>query len=110
MTVYVDDMAARFGRMIMCHMVGDTEAELHEMADRIGVRRQWFQGDHYDIAKSKRALAIIAGAVEVTQHQLGCMRLMQRREGLDRLPSPDVAEVWQQARIADAASKREAGR
>lgn len=75
MTVYVDNMHAlpmgRFGRMKMSHMVADTLAELHEMADTIGVARRWYQGPpktrhpHYDIAMSKRALAIAAGAVEV---------------------------------------------
>jgi hypothetical protein len=58
MTVYVDDMRARYGRMVMCHMVADTEAELHAMADRIGVARRWYQGDHYDVCLAKRALAL----------------------------------------------------
>jgi hypothetical protein len=65
MSVYVDDMRAPYGRMIMCHMVADSLDELHAMADRIGVARKWFQGDHYDIALSKRAIAIAAGAIEV---------------------------------------------
>lgn len=69
--VYVDDMRAPFGRLIMCHMVADTEAELHAMADRIGVDRKWYQYPrksrypHYDIALSKRALAVQAGAKEI---------------------------------------------
>lgn len=71
MPVYVDDMKARFGWMVMCHMVADTTDELHAMADRIGVARKWYQGlpktchPHYDIAFSKRALAVAAGAVEI---------------------------------------------
>ncbi|MGH6753372.1 MAG: DUF4031 domain-containing protein, partial [Bradyrhizobium sp.] len=64
MTVYVDDMRARFGRMVMCHMLADTEAEIHAMAARIGVARKWYQGDHYDIALSRRAIAVSLGAVE----------------------------------------------
>jgi hypothetical protein len=54
--------------MIMCHMLADSLDELHEMADRIGVQRKWFQAKnvpHYDICKSKRALAVKYGAVEI---------------------------------------------
>jgi hypothetical protein len=71
MTVYVDDMKAGYGRMVMCHMVADTESELHAMADKIGVDRKWYQYPHksryphYDIAMSKRALAVAAGAQEI---------------------------------------------
>jgi len=76
MTVYVDDMKAPFRGMIMCHMIADTTGELLDMADKIGVRRKWIQYDpsdrhqHFDIALSKRALAVKAGAVEVTQFEL----------------------------------------
>jgi len=60
--VYVEEAKYLFGRMVMCHMLADTSAELHEMADRIGIARKWFQRDasapHYDICKSKRALAV----------------------------------------------------
>ena len=71
MTVYVDDMKAKYGRMIMCHMVADTEEELHAMADLIGVDRKWYQYPHksryphYDIALSKREIAVAAGALEI---------------------------------------------
>ena len=70
MSVYVDRARNGFGRMVMCHMIADTPDELHAMADAIGVARKWFQATpkasfwHYDIAKSKRALAIVAGAVD----------------------------------------------
>jgi hypothetical protein len=77
-TVYVDDMRATLRRMIMCHMIADTAAELHAMADRIGVARRWHQGDHYDIAQSKRKLAVAAGAVEVGQRTLAAMAYLQR--------------------------------
>ena len=83
MTVYVDDMQAPFGRMKMCHMVADTTAELLEMADRIGVARRWIQKagtahEHFDIAMSKRRLAVAAGAVEIDRRQLaGILRAKQ---------------------------------
>lgn len=60
MTVYVDDMylypIGQFGRMKMSHMIGDSDHELHAMARRIGIARRWYQGDHYDVAMTKRAL------------------------------------------------------
>ena len=40
MSVYVDDMAAPYGHMVMYHMVGDTDDELHAIADKIGVARR----------------------------------------------------------------------
>ena len=64
----------------MCHMVADTEEELHDMADEIGVARKWYQGDHYDICLSKRKLAVEAGAVEVTRRELGRIVMEQRRK------------------------------
>lgn len=99
MTVYVDDMRARFGRMVMCHMLADTDEELHAMADRIGVARRWHQApprhdSHYDIALSKRALAIAAGAVPITWRQLGCMAARRRKTG--QLGDPASAEAWVQ--------------
>ena len=76
MSVYVDNMRASFGRMVMCHMIADTEDELLAMADRIGVARRWHQypgtpRSHFDIALSKRALAVAAGAKEITWRELG---------------------------------------
>lgn len=78
MAVYVDAAANGYGRMKMCHMLADTRAELDAMADRIGVSRKHYQHPmdpkvsfpHYDICKSKRALAIKAGAVEVDRRQI----------------------------------------
>ena len=70
MSVYVDRGRNGYGRMLMCHMIADAPDELHAMADRIGVARRWFQLPpkasfwHYDIAQSKRILAIAAGAID----------------------------------------------
>lgn len=88
MPVYVDDYRARYGRMIMCHMLADTEDELHAMADRIGVARKWFQGDHYDICQEKRALAVQAGAREITKRRAvqirSALRVEQAYQALSR--------------------------
>ena len=99
--VYVDDMheteLGRFGRMRMCHMIADSDDELHAMADRIGVQRKWFQKPgterrHYDIATSKRALAVKAGAVEISMRQ--CSTMVARRRATGELGSPEDAERW----------------
>lgn len=78
MSVYVDDMhttpMGSLGRMKMCHMIADSTDELLAMADKIGVQRKWIQylgthREHFDIAMSKRALAVSAGAVEITYRE-----------------------------------------
>ena len=69
MTVYVDDVRHRFGRLVMCHMWADTVDELHAMASSLGLRRSWFQQtpkaswEHYDVSLAVKARAIAAGAV-----------------------------------------------
>ena len=72
--VYVDNMEAPFGRMIMCHMYADSIFELHIMARNIGINKKWFQDKsgfpHYDICKSKKALAVRLGAKEITAREL----------------------------------------
>jgi hypothetical protein len=88
MSVYVDDMRARFGRMVMCHMIADASEELHAMAARIGVARRWVQDEgmhreHYDVSLGARREAVKLGAVEVTQMQLGRI-LRSRRPPLDQ--------------------------
>lgn len=91
MSVYVDDMylypMGRFGRMKMSHMVADTEAELYEMADKIGIARKWVQHKgqgrdriHFDVAMSARAAAVAAGAIEMTMRDLAMMRRRWREE------------------------------
>ena len=84
MTVYVDDMCdspmGAFGRMKMSHMIADSDEELHAMADRIGVARRWFQDDHYDICKSKRARAFELGAKAVTMRELGHILCAKRKQ------------------------------
>lgn len=72
MAVFVNGLfrGPGFGRWAM---FADTEAELHAMADRIGIGRRWFRGNHYSVCRSKRARALAAGAVELTQLQLGAM-------------------------------------
>lgn len=109
MTVYVDDMKANFGRMVMCHMIADTEEELHAMAARIGVARKWYQGDHYDIALSKRQMAIVFGAREITWPQAGAMMAIRRETGVlgDPATALDIRRAVFAARREARLAKRE---
>lgn len=97
MPVYVDDMRASFGRMIMCHMIADTKAELISMASRIGVNTKWIQhmdsyDEHFDISLTKRAEAVKLGAIEITWRQSGAMIARKREEGI--LGRPEESEDW----------------
>lgn len=110
MTVYVDDMylypVGRFGRMKMSHMIATSTAELLAMADRIGVQRRWLQhagqpGEHFDIAVSKRALALEHGATAITYRQCGMMTAL-RRAGAE-MGDPATAEARLRALKAERA-------
>lgn len=93
MTVYVDSAKNRYGRMLMCHMLADTEAELHSMADRIGVSRHWFQGHgtpHYDLCQTKRTLALQYGAVEIGRREVVALA---RRLRAARAPEEEWLEI-----------------
>lgn len=76
MAVYVDTLL-NFGwsKGASCHMFADTEEELHAMADKIGLKRSWFQNQpdelypHYDLVASKRKLAVQNGAVELGRNE-----------------------------------------
>ncbi len=86
MPVYVDDMEAKYSRMIMCHMVADTLEELHDMAEKIGVPKKWYQGPpvtrrpHYDICMSKKKNALELGAIQITMRET-----IQIIDGMERI-------------------------
>lgn len=93
MTVYVDRARNRLGRMLMAHMLADTEEELHAMAERLGLRREWFQNHrmpHYDLCQAKRAKALELGAVEIDRRKVVAL-IRRYRAGLtldDSAPPP----------------------
>ncbi len=109
MVVYVDDMflipMGRFGRMKMSHMIADTEEELHKMADAIGLKRRWYQGDHYDVSMVMRGKAIELGAVAVTMRTVAYMA-MNKKMGYP-MGTPETAEMIANARRADAKKQKE---
>lgn len=90
MSVFVDPLLPRGwkmrGRAIKSsHLFTDGDlAELHELAQCIGLRREWFQQHprlpHYDVTPSRRAAAVAAGAREVDSRE--SIRIMRARTGL----------------------------
>ena len=68
-------------------MMADTDEELHEMALKIGMKLEWFQckprapwQNHYDVTKSKRALAVKSGAIETDIYELAALMERKRLE------------------------------
>jgi hypothetical protein len=69
--VYVDklrDWGWKLGPS--CHLIADSNEELHAFAARLGLRRSWFQpsasGPHYDLTAGRRATAVRLGALELS--------------------------------------------
>lgn len=93
MAVYVDDLrvahsqepqarraGARQGHR-WCHMMADTEQELLAFAERLGLKREWYQGDHFDLLPSRRSRAVALGAIEVSSRDLVALRRRNRPAG-----------------------------
>jgi hypothetical protein len=93
MTVYVDEPNKPYGRMLMCHMMADSSSELIRMAVSIGVNPKWIQDkgsyrEHFDIAKSKREMAIAKGAIAITNRDMGRYSIA-KRNGFKWRPGDD---------------------
>jgi len=70
--------------MIMCHMLADTVDELHAMADKIGLKREWYQPKsipHYDVCQAKRRLAIKNGAHIIKNGKEYCVLISKIKYG-----------------------------
>lgn len=69
-----------------CHMAPDsgiTWEEFHCFARYIGLKRAWFQGDHYDLTPKRKVDALSAGALDV-----GPREFMSRRKRIRRGKNP----------------------
>ncbi len=73
MSVYVDGAMIPWRRGKWSHMTADTTDELHAFANKIGLRREWFQDNpdhpHYDVTKSRRQDAIKLGAIPLDRRE-----------------------------------------
>ena len=112
MTVYVDDAAiqATVGRhqSRWSHLTADTRDELHAFAERLGLRREWFQPGnksglakpgsfsaeawHYDLTANKRLQAIRLGAEAVTSARMNEIILARSPATLARKQARAAAE------------------
>jgi hypothetical protein len=81
---------ARNGHL-WCHLMADSLEELHAFAARLGLKREWFQGDHYDLIPRRREHAVRLGALEVPARRLVEIR-RKLRVPPPRLPSAPDAE------------------
>jgi hypothetical protein len=73
-TILVDSLI-QYGTRQWCHLASDLTDqagvdELNAFADRIGLKREWFQNrkflPHYDLQPNLRRRAVQAGAIEVS--------------------------------------------
>jgi hypothetical protein len=115
MPVYVDHQKAKYGRMIMCHMLADSIPELLEMVDKLNLNRRHFQPwshPHFDISLGYRAKAVEMGAVEVSRKELvGVMKNYRafvkisndEREIL--VAATQASDMWKK-RVRDSAELR----
>jgi hypothetical protein len=93
MAVYVDWLCKHgwrhYGKPVeSCHLLADTLDDLHAFAEKIGLRRAWFQNGsapHYDLVSSRREAAVKAGAVELTR---ATFRDAYRRAQASRVAPP----------------------
>ncbi|HEY3482236.1 MAG TPA: DUF4031 domain-containing protein [Streptomyces sp.] len=108
MTVYVDNFGtpARVGGLNArwSHLIADSREELHAFAERLGLKRAWFQDPvvngkprprpgsrgaenwHYDVTESKRRLALKLGAQPIEWRDLPAVieaRVARAAEGRD---------------------------
>lgn len=104
MTVYVDDLQAwgwkMHGREVQsCHMFCDQVDlnELHALAQKIGLKRAWFQdkrtAPHYDLVPSKRMAALAAGAVAVSRRKAVDLWRARREAVTAYVPALSAAQV-----------------
>lgn len=67
---------------LSCHMYADDVRELHRLAKKIGLKRDWFQDarlKHYDLTENKRKLAMKHGAKEKSfRHMVKYMRKIRK--------------------------------
>lgn len=107
MTIWIDPPAWPAHDRLWSHLVSDVSvAELQEFADRMGIPRRAFEGDHYDVPQELYADLLAAGARPTTTAHLlqlldsARLRLRKRtgEKGIGRVldvrfPDGSIADV-----------------
>ena len=94
-----------------CHLATDGDfAELHAFAAGLGLRRSWFQRDHYDLPPHGRIAALAAGAEAVPTGEL-LLRMSGPRgdRARRRAHAPDGGVTWLQGAAGPAVLRYPAG-
>ena len=88
MACYVDSVRSYPGSGLryseFCHLLADSRAELHAMADSLGIPPRFFQDHpwrwHHDLPAHLRDRAVELGAMEVGMHEVGALLRRRRAE------------------------------
>ena len=76
MAVYVDDAIWHWHGRKWCHLLADSEEELHRFAVSLGIPLALYQGPprtskpHYDLTAWERSVAISRGAIPCTRQEI----------------------------------------
>lgn len=105
MTVYVDNSRLPWRGQSWCHLVADSVAELHAFAQRLGLKREWFQDKsrypHYDVTVKVRQRALELGAVEGDKRAIiTCAKQMYLEVLAVRAADPQMATGEQVSPVA----------
>jgi len=75
MSVYVGSKKVMWRGWTWYHLIADTVEELHEFAQSIGLKKEYYQNHrfmpHYDVTENKRTSAIKKGAIIMTIREEG---------------------------------------
>ncbi len=99
MSCYVDTVRSYPGAGLrfteFCHLLADERGELHDLAERIGMPRRFFQDHpwrwHYDLPEHLRVEAVRLGANEVDLSYVGRMLRDRRLSVTAGAPTADAA-------------------
>ena len=100
MAVYVDQAIWPWKNRRWCHLMADSEAELHRFAAQLGLHRHSYQGPpktaapHYDLTGTERDRALRMGAFPASRKQIVAL---YRRQRVRRADNSDTTAKTRQS-------------